>query len=188
MASREQIIVLDNSSSATLTRKDEDLDHGDWYDGSPSSGIIDPATTWTSAPPSKIGPKTRAAWGSQSAGFMTGTAGWVTYTIDGGDEMTIEWSVPFVGISTTHGRVDGFNGPSTFFEVAHTDHGRQPDVAFVNWTNNEYPIDEYTLREIGSASSAVEVGSVGGALVGSAGGALVENYVAAIISGASLLG
>src|SRR5262245_25357697 len=133
MASREQIIVLTNLSTSTLTRLDEDLDHGEWYDDPlpPEADLSAFGATWVRFPPSRIDPHTVVAWGSRSSGFMTGTEGWVNYKVDkNGDDMKLRWDVPFAGVSEADADVQGFNGASTAFAVAHSFHGQQATEAF----------------------------------------------------------
>jgi Bacterial tandem repeat domain 1 len=159
MATKEQIIILKNSTTSALTRIDENLDHGEWWDDDKPSKHVGSAT-WTNAPPSKIGPGATVAWGSQSAGLMTGTEGWVKYSFDAnGEELKIFWQVPFVGFAYALGSVKGFIDGSITFDCVHTFHGVCTDPAFFDSLNPlgsiGCPIDEFELAMLGSSSDGL---------------------------------
>lgn len=103
MATRSTRITLVNDTDEDLTLTSSSLDHGEWSDGFES--------------PVNIGPHAAAVFQSESAGFMTGTEGTVTYAIGGdGDEITVHWDNPFAG-SNTH-----WESLSHGFELTRTGH------------------------------------------------------------------
>ena len=82
MAARSVKVLFRNYSNKKLIKIDEGLDHG----------------IWVSTPPNSIDPTQTADWKSESAGFMTGTEGWVIYRPEGvGKDIRLHWDNPFVG-------------------------------------------------------------------------------------------
>lgn len=159
MAQREQIIILNNTTDLLLTLTSKHLDHGEFWSDAKPDLFSNP--TWTDSPPNTIEPHTTVAWGSQSNGFATGTAGSVKYKLSpGGDEMVINWSVPFIGVSTIHAEVNGFIGLSQTTRIDWTGHGKSPNTPFFNLSSNDKPVDEFQL----SPGTNSQTGSVGSAL------------------------
>lgn len=92
MPVRNYRVVLLNQTDQPLTLTQQHLCHGDWTPGG-----------WT--PPATIAPKSQAGWQSESGGPVSGTEGWVKYSITffdaAHDETTaqvyIHWQVPYIG-------------------------------------------------------------------------------------------
>jgi hypothetical protein len=102
MAFRTVRIRLFNMTNNSLTMEGDHLDHGEFTDHF--------------SPPPTIIPDQLAEWRAESAGFMTGTEGEVTYTVDGtGDKVNLGWDNPAVGKTTfPYGITNANDGPSDF--------------------------------------------------------------------------
>jgi len=109
MATRSFHVYLTNATPFDVKRTGGNLDEGVWTNDVPY--------------PDTIAAGTIGEWESESGGEIPivgsvgqGTEGWVEYTIqaDNGDILHIDWDNPFVGATTSNGRVvvefDG--GPS----------------------------------------------------------------------------
>jgi len=84
MASRSTNVTLINNTDLTLILTQATLSHGVWSDGL--------------YPPEKIAPHSKGNWQSESDGFMTGTEGTVTYTVENGTgNVVIHWDNPYAG-------------------------------------------------------------------------------------------
>ncbi|MEV6908177.1 hypothetical protein [Amycolatopsis sp. NPDC051071] len=87
-------VTLFNQTNHVLTFRASGLDHG----------------CWNTYPPSQIQPHTAVYWQSDSCGVLTGTEGWVTYTIErsGGQGYAYaHWNVPFSGSNSFDGTAGG---------------------------------------------------------------------------------
>ena len=90
MAAEQSIeFKLRNLTTIDLNRVTLNLDHGSWsFDGN-------------DVPPETIVAGSTASFGSESVNDLDGTSGFVTYEGIPG-EVTIRWSVPFIGDNEIH--------------------------------------------------------------------------------------
>lgn len=160
MAEREQIIILYNTTDSRLSLLSKNLDHGDfWADARPD---LFSKPIWSNSPPETIEAHTTVAWGSQSNAFATGTAGSVRYKLDpGGDDIVVNWSVPFIGVSSIHAEVYGFGGLSQTARIDWTFDGTSSACASFSFSSNDKPIDAFllsprTISQTASAASALD--------------------------------
>jgi hypothetical protein len=99
MPQRSFRVEIDNSSSwLDLAKTSDYLAHGEWTEGC--------------EPPGLIAHNTSGALASESAGFMTGTEGYVKYAVNGPDgdhgQLYVYWDNPWYGV--THFRFEGAGG------------------------------------------------------------------------------
>ncbi|WP_380282901.1 Crystal protein ET79 [Kitasatospora purpeofusca] len=83
-AARSTTVNLTNNAGTLLVRDGSSLSGGIWSDGM--------------LPPSVVQPGVTAKWASESEGFMTGTAGEVSFTVAGvTSKVKVSWNNPYVG-------------------------------------------------------------------------------------------
>lgn len=90
----EAYVTLFNQTNRVLTLRASHLDHG----------------CWNTQPPSQIRPHTAEYWRSDSCGVLTGTEGWVNYTIEnsGGQGYAYaHWNLPYYGSNSFDGTAGG---------------------------------------------------------------------------------
>ena len=84
MASRSVQVHLINTTNSVLTLQESSLSSGEW--------------SQDDQPPSSIAAgEQNAQWGSESDGIMTGTEGYVIYTLGSGGNLQINWNNPYYG-------------------------------------------------------------------------------------------
>lgn len=110
MAARSVDVELVNDTDRTLTYTDDRLDHG----------------RWAGQPPKTMAPYSKAKWRSESHGFMTGTEGWVTYSVERSTvPLRLYWDDPYWGSN----RIQASAPPA--FSIDHTGGtGNRTDVLF----------------------------------------------------------
>lgn len=97
-SARSTGVRIFNQTSATLNLAHDQLGGGEW--------------TADLAVPQSIAPQSRGVFMSESHGFMTGTSGYVRYSISGSsEELKVSWNNPFSGSNTNSATIE--NG-STF--------------------------------------------------------------------------
>lgn len=85
MAVRSVKITLVNETKESLKLNGDKILHG----------------MWTTKPPRKIEPFETVEWQSESNGILTGTEGWVEYSVsDGSGLAQFHWNNPYVGTNT----------------------------------------------------------------------------------------
>jgi hypothetical protein len=106
-----------NRSDFSFTIIESHLDDGEW------GGV---------APPVTIGPWEWACWRSVSNGFMTGTQGWVKYSMDGTGgtiQLSLDWDVPYFFLSNNHFHCNPVPN-ATCPAIPHSGDGHHPTPIF----------------------------------------------------------
>ncbi len=122
MAARSADVTLINETDRSLNKIDESIDHGEW----------------NNHPPDTIAPHSTVTWGSESAGFLTGTEGSVRYHIGGeSDPVWLFWDVPWTNTNPFM-RTNTYDetGPPVFV-IEHT--GGGGENAHVEWRIKSLP-------------------------------------------------
>ena len=130
MADRTTRVILHNNTAFSLTKIENDLDHGEWQD------------PWF--PPQEIFANTVAEWRSESGGdipligsVLTGTEGHVKYKIEDGhnSSLFIHWDNPFLKDNFTFSGINNYhefvsNGFEIFHDVGGTENENDATVSF----------------------------------------------------------